>query len=118
MFADDIEYAAEGEAIIGIVIGRFGWASRDESDSEAYGFSRIKAEPIPEEKKGVVLTWEEARPLLAYNYDAGFGASECHAIYAWTESRVLFVVEYDGATWVSWAPRNPMDVMPGAKGSG
>lgn len=54
-----------------------------------------------------VLTWEEARPILDYEYDSGFGAQDCHSLYIWTPTRVIYVHEYDGATWPEAIPRNP-----------
>jgi len=41
-------------------------------------------------------------------YDAGYGGEDCHPIYAWTDSRVIFVSCYDGSTQVESIPRNPM----------
>ena len=80
-FAEDIERAAGGaERIEAVVI----WPLR-------------------------VLSWHEARPLLDYDYDDGFGAPDCHAVYVWTEDKVLWVTQYDGATTNSSAPRNPRD---------
>ncbi len=106
-FAADIEEAAHGEPIEAIVIGRFGWASDGEPDSEAYGFDRSDRQPVPETLKNVVLTWDEAREHLDYEYDTGYGAPDCHNIVAWTASRVLTIHEYDGSTSVKSTPRNP-----------
>jgi hypothetical protein len=91
-FKTDIENAAGGEKISAIVVGR--------------------KEGLPEPVSGRTLSWEEAGPILDYEYDDGFGGAECHAIYAWTENRVLFVSEYDGATSVQWLPRHPIDCVP------
>jgi hypothetical protein len=104
-FAQDIEEATGGEAIEGIVIGEMGWSDYNEE-------GRL----IPKDKKNVVLQWSEARPLLDYEYSTGYGAPECHAIYAYTATRVIYVYQYDGATGVVWLPRNPIDgpvEMPG-----
>lgn len=108
-FAKDIEQAAEGEEIIGIVVGPFGWGSWGE---EGYLEDEVVRVKIPWEKRGVVLTWQEARPLLDYDYGDGFGAPECHAIVAWTENRVIFVGQYDGATSVYSLPRHPSPCRP------
>lgn len=97
-FADDIERAAGGEAIEAIVIGPFGWGG-------SYAEDRI-TRPAPA-RRGELLSWEHARPMLDYEYDPGFGAAECDAIYAWTSTRVLHVNEYDGATGVVAIPRHP-----------
>ena len=101
-FAEDIEEAANGQSIEAIVIGPFGW-SDDMDDDE-----RPEAT-----KRGVVLTWAEARPMLDYSYDSGCGAAGCDAIWAWTPTEVLFVHEYDGATGLRGVPRNPVDGKPG-----
>lgn len=64
-----------------------------------------------------VLTWEQARPLLDYDYDPGYGGQDCHSFYAWTQTRVIFVHEYDGATAPHWVPRHPAQIKPEANGA-
>ncbi|MHA2427436.1 MAG: hypothetical protein ACXADB_05365 [Candidatus Hermodarchaeia archaeon] len=89
-FAQDIEKAAGGERIIKIVV----------SAHKKF------------EKYGKMLSWDEARPLLDYHYDKGYGCEDCHAIYAWTTNRIIVVHEYDGSTGVYWIPRNPVNIDP------
>lgn len=107
-FKDDILEAANGEEIIGIVIGDIGWGR---------GYS---PEDKPEYKHIInkVITWDEALPILNYEYDDGFGSPDCHAITAWTANKVIFVSEYDGATEVVWIPRNPIEYEPTMYGGG
>lgn len=97
-FRADILEAASGAQITHIVIGEFGWggvyATEDTRD-------------IPNDLRGKVLTWDEAQELLDYLYHAGFGSPDCHAIYAWTATHVLFVENYDGSTRVSSVPKHP-----------
>lgn len=112
-FAAHLEQAAGNETIESVVIGPFGW-SDDMDDTDAYGEDRVERPVKP--RRGVVLTWEEARPMLDYGYSSGFGAPECDAVWAWTPSRVLFVSQYDGATGVEWVPRNPVDGKPDMPG--
>jgi hypothetical protein len=99
-FAEDIEKAAGGESIEGIVISLMGW---DEDDRQP----RDKGVPV-----GRVVTWTEVRRFLDYEYDSGFGGADCHAVYVWTATRVLFVHEYDGSTGMSSVPRHPVDCKP------
>ena len=54
-----------------------------------------------------ILTWEEARPHLDYEYDSGYGSQDCHNVYIWTPTRVIYIHEYDGSTWPETVPRNP-----------
>lgn len=98
-FAQDIKRAANGEPIEGIVIGVRGWYDDNEPDTR-------------------VLSWDEAEPLLDYEYSTDYGAPECHAINAWTANRVLLVGQYDGSTWVTWVPRNPTAIRPTMVGGG
>ena len=105
-FKDDILEAANGEPIEAIVIGEYGWGGYKEN------------ERVPDDKQGVILTWDEAAPMLDYSYDTGFGAPECHAIEAFTASRILSVSEYDGSTYITWANRNPIATKPGMSGGG
>ena len=107
-FAEDIERAAGGaERIEAVVIGPFGWGSIDDDNQK-----------IPRSKLGRVLSWHEARSLLDYDYDDGFGAPDCHAVYVWTADEVLWVTQYDGATTIDSAPRNPRDCIPYMPGGG
>jgi hypothetical protein len=45
--------------------------------------------------------------LLDYEYDSGFGSIDCHDIIIWTPETVYFIHEYDGATSLTYLPRNP-----------
>lgn len=95
--ADEFERVAVGP-ILAAVVGdddRKRWSERDK-------------DPL----RGKVLSWAEARPILDYEYDNGFGGAECHAVYAWTETQVLLIHEYDGATDVGWLPRHPTPCEP------
>jgi hypothetical protein len=103
-----IERAAAPDPIIAVVIGPFG-------RGDGFGEERI-TRPVPV-RVGELLRWEEARPMLDYEFDPGFGQPQCDAIYAWTENNVLFVDEYDGTTQVLPIPRNPTPAearFPGA----
>jgi len=103
-FKEDILREADGEEIIGVVIGAFGWGDYHKKPS------------VPAFQSGKLMTWEDALPILDYEYDAGWGAPDCHAIVAWTENKVLFVVQYDGSTNVCTVPRNPSDCEPDMPG--
>lgn len=103
-FAERIECMADGEEIIAISIDGHRYDDQfNEIDHLEYH------EPI---------SWEEARPLLNYVPDSGYGTLDMHAIYAWTETRVLFVCQYDGSSWVSYVPRHPTKEQPYTKGDG
>jgi len=95
-FAKDILEAAGDEAILAIAVGPMrgrAYMYDDEKPDHDLG-----AEPV---------SWGKAFPVLNYGYDDGYGGQDCHDIWAWTETRVLFVHEYDGSTSVSFAPRHP-----------
>lgn len=92
-FAADILEAASGEPIIEISVGPYrgySWESKTDHD--------LGTGPV---------SWDRAFPVLNYEYDDGFGSQDCHDIWAWTPTRVLFVREYDGATSIGSAPRYP-----------
>ncbi len=42
-------------------------------------------------------------------FNTGFGGNEGEQFTAWSDARVYFPVNYDGAEWVGSAPRNPCD---------
>lgn len=106
-FADDLLKEAGNEPIVGVVIG-----------ADRRTGSRIFAPDIA--RQGELLTWKEAQPLLDYDYDYNIGwlIADCHAVYAWTTNRVLFLVKYDDDTWIKSAPRNPLAIMPEVYGYG
>ena len=96
------------EEVLGIVFGKFGWG----------GFSEPDPPPVPKELRGKVLTIEEAKPLMqGWTFETGYGGPDTYAVYAWIETHVIFVTQYDGATWLEAVPRNPtggiMPKMPG-----
>lgn len=107
-FAEDLEKAAGDEPITHAVIGDMGWAEYGQDERHAAAAAR----------RGVVLPWSEARPLLDYAYDGGYGAPDCQAVYAWTETQVIYVSQYDGSTSVYSLPRNPVDCDPEMPGGG
>lgn len=97
-FAEDIEAsaAAAGEPILACVIGGIGYSWReDERYADAH------EEPLP---------WAEARAMLDYEYDTGFGGEDCNPIFAWSENWVYAVHEYDGSTGVVRLPRHPTTI--------
>ena len=104
-----VEAAADGEPIEAVVIGDMGW-------SDNYG-----SEDVPtwdSQTRNKVLSWVVAREWLNYDFDSGFGAPGCNAIYAWTPTKVIFVSQYDGATSIESIPRHPIDCKPSMPGGG
>ena len=59
---------------------------------------------IPIEFCSIPLTVEQALPLLNYT---DYGSQDCHNVYVYTATRVIYVHEYDGDTWLKSVPRNP-----------
>lgn len=106
-FAADIERAfqAEGQVPTSCVI-----ANDLSGNMESYCGNLDRS--IPADKCGIVLTWEEARPLLSYGYDSGYGTPDCHAVYVYSKKHVSFVSCYDGSTTVCVIPRTPSKSFP------
>lgn len=101
------EYLGEGETVEGIVFGSWGWGGHREPFDV----------PVPPNVRGKVLTLEQAAPYMdGWSFYGGFGAPKCYAVYVWTTSRVIWVTQYDGATDLDSAPRNPMEIMPDMSG--
>jgi len=101
-----IEAEAGNELIEGIVLGEMGWGD-------------FGAELIPnysEIPKGKLLTWDEAKEYVDYDFDNGFGAPRCQAVYTWTKNKVIAIGQYDGSTWCYSIPRNPCACMPTMEG--
>ena len=96
-FAQDIEAKFDGERIDAVVIGFF---SPDYTADEKYLPGNNRA--------GEVLEWEEARPLLNYDYSTSYGYVECHPVYVYSRTRVAVVACYDGEAWLKSIPRYPL----------
>ena len=102
-----LELLADGETIEAVVLGAWGWDGGDEPKPPA----------VPPDKRGKVLTWEQAAPMLTtWSFYGGDGAPDCYAVYIWTDRRVFWVTQYDGSTDLNEAPRNPVDCMPDMPG--
>ena len=56
---------------------------------------------------GKCVPWDTVKDLLNYSYDPSYGSLDCHMITAWTATQVIYIHEYDGATWPESVPRNP-----------
>jgi hypothetical protein len=93
---------ADGKPILGVVIGPMGWGD--------YGHENVPQ--YDKQQHGKLLSWEQAQPLLRYEFHNGYGAPGCNAIYAWTEDYVIAISQYDGSTSAFRVPRNPIDCMP------
>lgn len=95
-------FLEDGEYVERVVFGPFGWDPEPE-----------KGRPVPIDKIGIVLTLEEAKLyMFGWNFFGGYGAPNCHATYVWTNTRVIWVTQYDGSTSLSSMPRNPVDCIP------
>jgi hypothetical protein len=95
-----------GEVPECIVFGEWGW----------FGFKE-ETEFVPKEMQGKVIRFEDAKPYMqGWTFNCGYGAPECYAIRLWTNKRVIWVTQYDGATWLDSAYRNPTDHVPDMPG--
>lgn len=74
---------------------------------------------VPQDKQGVVLTFEEAAPYLeGWSFIGGYGTYEGAPAYVWTDQRVITVGVYDGSSWLQSIPRNPSPGLPTTCGGG
>jgi len=96
-----VEREAGGDPIVGVVIGTI--SGYDEPGSP---------------KTYDVIPWSEARPILDYGFELGYCGGDCHAIYAWTPSKVIFVSQYDGSKSIESIPRDPVACTPIMVGGG
>jgi hypothetical protein len=105
----------EGETVEAIVFGNWGWASNSGPDPD--GYEEPDPKPVPMDMRGKVLTPEEAKPLMdGWSFNGGYGAPDCYAVRIWTNERILFVTQYDGATGLDSTARNPIDHWPDMPG--
>lgn len=100
-----IEEFAGDENIEAVVVGKH-YSDHDWND-----------EPFNQVPIGVVMSWDEAKPFLTYEFDSGYNGADCHPVYVWTKTKIIMIHEYDGAVWPATVPRNPMDIVPEFGGS-
>jgi len=95
-----------GEEIEAIVFGDWGWGGYGET-----------FDAIPSVVKYKILAPEDAAPYMeGWSFYGGYGSPDCYAVYVWTNKRVLWVTQYDGATGLDSAHRNPIDCKPDMPG--
>ncbi len=101
------ETLEKDEVIEGISFGGWGWGGYRESNPPL----------VPKDKQGVVLSEDEAKPLMVgWELYSGHGAPLAYALYVWTNKRVMWLTQYDGATSLDSMPRHPSNCevhMPG-----
>lgn len=96
-----------GESIEPIVFG--GWG--------AGGDPPPGVTVIPSEKRGILLSPTDARPMMkGWSFHSQY-TYEAYAMYAWTTRRVFFLNEYDGSTRLKYVPRSPVAEEPSMSGS-
>lgn len=97
------------EIIEAVVFGPWGWD----------GYEEPEPPPVPEDMRGKVLSWTDAAPLMhGWEFNTGYGAPNTYAVCVWTNRHVIFVSQYDGATWLHRVPRHPIEHIPDMPGGG
>jgi hypothetical protein len=105
-YEDLMKFLDEGEAVEALVFGEYGWGGYSEDTIF-----------VPKDKQGVLLTLEDAKPMMdGWTYYGGYGAPQCYATYVWTNKRVIWVTQYDGSTDLCDAPRSPIACKPNMYG--
>ena len=103
-YEDLLDFLLEDEIIESIVFGEWDYGDPDHS-------------PVPKDKKGCLINIEDAKSFMkGWSFNGGYGLHDCYPCYVWTNKRVIFICLYDGATWLSSVPRNPIEILPGFKG--
>lgn len=111
------EYLQKNEVVEKIVFGPWGWGSRPDEEGNWEARYGEPKDSIPTNRRGVPLCMEEAAPLMGgWSFLGGFGAPDCYATYIWTNQRVIWVTQYDGATGLDSMPRHPQDCIPDMPG--
>ncbi len=104
-----LEFLDKGEEVEALVFGNWGW---DNGDDEP-GYKEPEPPPVPFEKRKIVLTLRQAKPLMrTWSFNGDYGAPTCYAVTVWTNRRVIWVTQYDGSTHLSAALRNPEPCKP------
>lgn len=102
-FLKDIEEelaTCDDETVEAVVVGRYeSWYQGDNKN-------------FPDSLSERPVSWDEVKEYFNYEYDDGYGGAECHPLYIYTKSYILYVSEYDGSTAVCKIPRNPIKCSP------
>jgi hypothetical protein len=117
-YSELMEYLEPEEVVESIVFGAWGWGSKP-YNGEAWelGYGEPEPPPVPFDKRGKLMPISEAEPMMqSWQFRGGYGAPDCYAVYIWTDRRVIWVTQYDGATGLSCAPRVPKDCFPDMPG--
>lgn len=61
---------------------------------------------------------EDIKDEIDYSFDNGYGGTNGFSFTAWTEDRVYFPVQYDGAEWIESVPRIPCEETTDHLGGG
>jgi hypothetical protein len=67
----------------------------------------LEAAMKAEDDTTAIVAVAPSEAVLDVEFDGGYGGSRGDEVLVWTEARVYFPVVYDGAEWISSAPRNP-----------
>lgn len=108
-----------GEHLVAVVFGPWGWGGPPPHPEDPWkpGYDEPDPPPVPFALRGKVLSPQEAEPLMeGWSFNGGHGAPKCYAVHAWTNKRVYWVTQYDGATRLNSALRDPTDEMPDMPG--
>jgi len=100
---DVMEFLEDGEIIEAVVFGKWGWG----------GYEEMVPPAVPMEKIGeVLMPYEAGSYMKGWSFYGGHGAPECYAAYIYTNLRVLFPSQYDGATRLNGIPLRPARCSP------
>ncbi len=101
------EFLEDGEIIEALCFGKWGWG----------GFEEPEPNPVPLIMKGKILSLDEAAPMMkTWSFYGGYGSPDCYAVNVWTNKRIIWVTQYDGATNLNSAFRNPTEGLPDMPG--
>jgi hypothetical protein len=111
-----------GEHVEWVVFGNWGGNSTPERPpmdryDTALRYGEPDPPPVPLTSRGILLDAGDAEPFMhGWSFNSRYGSPMTYAVRIWTNRRIFWITQYDGATSLDSTPRHPQAFMPDMPG--